>query len=268
MDSREIQTCSLPNAQNAVDSQTSTETTTLTPTTSPAVQPPYNSDTETLCLMRDFVRAEKPDTMGLAEYALTLTLLIFKADDHPVSHSETELANYLGCDVKTVSRAVQTLKSKGIEWVTQTHRPGITKLTTINRGQLPMVNGALTDTPTEHAKNLVRRYMTALTKHCERKRFPRHFSERQAITAQEILNRYNGDVEGAARVLSFAMNSPRYRGAFRKDLYSLWRRWSKLEKDIINAMQQAKPQEKEQAEASGPTPSELSAAIDEQMEAT
>jgi hypothetical protein len=78
------------------------------------------TDTKVLSLLRDFLRAPKPDWCGPIDVALTSIFLTFKALDHGVNHSHATLAGYAGCDARTVLRALKQLEDRG--WVNVARR--------------------------------------------------------------------------------------------------------------------------------------------------
>jgi hypothetical protein len=209
--------------------------------------PHYNSDSDTLALIRNYIRAQKPDGMQQPDYALALTLLPFKADDHAVTFSQTTLKEYMACSEKTVARSEKALKALGI--ISQSDpRPGHAKTTVINIKKLPLA-GQLKE-PTEDAKRLVYHYMKSLKenflnsksfetikkygkKHRTAygfKQFDKNWIDRQERQAQKMLDKCNGDIKAAARVISHARTNPKFTWAFKKDLYNVRSCWSNIMK--------------------------------------
>jgi hypothetical protein len=232
-----------------------------------AVTSHYNSDSDTLALIRNYIRAQKPDGMQQPDYALALTLLPFKADDHAVTFSQTTLKEYMACSEKTVARSEKALKDLGI--ISQSDpRPGHAKTTVINIKKLPLA-GPLKE-PTEDAKRLVYHYMKSLKenflnsksfetikkygkKHRTAygfKQFDKNWIDRQERQAQKMLDKCDGDIKAAARVISHARTNPKFTWAFKKDLYNVRSCWSNImkamaEEDAAKALALSQPAEQQ-----------------------
>jgi hypothetical protein len=202
-------------------------------------------DAATSQIIRNFFLADKPDAATPVCVAIVVLLLNFKAVDHAAVFSQQRLAGMLGCDLKTIQRALKLLSKLG--WVSQPQRKGRTKALTVCIDALPLQNAPRLR-PTQEAKELTVRYQDALRRILNRKRFHKNWFKSQFWSAQRILDRCGGDVELARHKIGHALAHPRHARKARKDLYTLFGRWNLVEKTFAESAEKRRLKELAAAE--------------------
>lgn len=218
----------------------------------PAPTPiPYDSNRDSIKLMRDFFRAPKPDGIASTDVLLTLGLMLFKADDHNVKISQPSLADYMACNHKTVARSKDKLIKDEFKWLSAKSLAGFPTKLTVNVEHLPLAAGALKQ-PTAQAKKIVAAYTDAIKKHFAytktygRKKtkygytqFSPEWIAKQERWTQKMLDRYKDKAIGGLykdatdytiRLLTFVRLSPTYVSEFKNGLYNIWKNKKAIEK--------------------------------------
>jgi hypothetical protein len=212
---------------------------------------PYNSDTNSIKLMRDFFRAQKPDGINSTDVLLTLGLMLFKADDHNVEITQPKLADYMACNHQTVARSKDKLIKDEYKWLSAKSLAGYPTKLTVNPEHLPLAAGALKK-PTVQAKKIAAAYTDSIKKHFAYTKtygskktkygytqFSPEWTAKQERWAQNMLEIYkdkanSGLYKDAAdytiRLLTFVRLSPTYVSEFKNGLYNIFKNKKAIEK--------------------------------------
>jgi hypothetical protein len=185
-----------------------------------------NDDRTTLNVIRNFLGSDKPARITPLDISIMVSLMVSKAEDHDVTHSQLTLAKMFNSDIRTVARSQARLAGPGVHWISRCRRRGKTSLTTINFQNVP-AEEILRLRITDDAKALAVRYQIGLIKFGRRK-FPKHWLAQQTLSAQRIIDSCGGDVERAAVLIAFAMNSREHCKRAKQSLYHLYGRWPKI----------------------------------------
>lgn len=183
-------------------------------------------DSHTLASIRSFLSAEKPPGIGPVDVLHIVHLLTRKAEDHEVFDSQQTLARAFSADVKTIVRSQKRLASPGVSWLSRPQRRGKTNALTLLHENLPLGEAQVPVTP--EARELAGRYQIALSKHFGRKKFPKGWLPQQFVSAQRILNRCDGDLAKARKIVGHALSTKAHAGRAKHSLYHLHGRWNKI----------------------------------------
>ena len=186
-----------------------------------------------LTLQRNFYAAKKPDGLTSTDVGAVALLLSYKAVDHEVTHSLATLASSLSCDQQTIRRSLVRLED--LKWIHRTARKGRSDEIELLLDNIPL-DAPLSHQITDEARDLVKAYVNHLTSLGKKKFYP-HFVKNQWYSAQNIINKCDGDVALAKQMLVFATNDPTFKRAASASLYKLWSKWRKLERAYSEYLQ-------------------------------
>jgi hypothetical protein len=183
------------------------------------------TDSVTLQSLRDFLISEKPSSITPVDVLHVVHLITRKAEDHQIYDSQQTLARAFACDVKTVVRSQKRLEK--LRWLSRPQRRGRTNALSLNYENIPSEKSVRT-LVTQNARHLSARYQNDLRRMGLKKKFPKTWLERQFLSAQRILDKCDGDVDLAARIIGHALNNPRHRNKSKKSLYEVLGQWHKV----------------------------------------
>lgn len=196
-------------------------------TTSSTPDPAKFSDSRVLSLLRDFLRAEKPDWMGPAEVAYIADLFTHKTIDHEGFPSQEDRAAHIGTSVKSIRRIEQRLEQRGL--ISATRSRGNPNRVSLSLDKLPVADRALPRKPSEEANALVQWYLGELI----RRGF--HGPHRKQLknvgwNAEKILRK--SDPTTARAVLAYVIST---RPNLRSSLYHIAGQWKRLRAEYERA---------------------------------
>lgn len=205
------------------------------------------SDRLTLRSIRSFLATEKPTSIGPVDVLHVITLMVRKAQDHPVFDSQLTLARSFGCELKTIARSQKKLASPKIDWIARPQRRGKTRALSLKFQNLPgeePVRRVLS----REAGQLAVRYRIGLQKYLRRKKFPKQWLKQQEPSAQRILNECGGDLELACAMVGHALAHPKHKRKAGMSLYNLLSQWKKVKQTYSQKLQEQE-NERQRSEA-------------------
>lgn len=183
------------------------------------------TDSVTNQSVRDFLNAEKPANITTVDVLQMVHFLLRKGQDHEIYDSQQTLSELCACDVRTIARSQQRLHSFG--WLSRPQRRGRTNALSLNYEKIPSEK-AVRVLITQDAKTLSSHYMNELRSKGIKRKFPNAWFARQHLSAQKIIDRCDGDLELATKIVKFAISNPRLQGKAKKSLYELVGAWLKV----------------------------------------
>jgi hypothetical protein len=194
--------------------------------------------------IRAFYAADKPPAITTHDIDLVVLLMVYKALDHYVTHSIDTLARSLKKDVKTIRTSIAHLIDLG--WLHRVSREGASSELMLIADNLPLAELA-DHKVTDDAKALATLYQQVVvtmgmkdrkkSKKMRKRQATKRWLYAQQYTAQNILNKCDGDAELARQMLRFAFEQPKYARAANTSLYSLHKYWKGLENSYADHLQ-------------------------------
>lgn len=184
-----------------------------------------NEAMQVIC--RLYASGEDPNTPPLDKIDISILVYLIsrRCMDHEIFDSQYTIAERTRVERKAVARSLKRLSDLG--WITVgSLGPGRSKYIALNIDQFPAAQ-PVHQKVTDNAKKLAMVYHDQL-KHlgCLGKR-PKNWWKRQWPSAQNLIDRCDGDVMRAGALVNFAMHHPELKARARTSLYWVRCIWKK-----------------------------------------
>jgi hypothetical protein len=188
-------------------------------------------DSQITDCIRALFAAQKPEQISPTALLLTIRLLIQHADEKELNLSQGTLAEQLNCrSESTIKSALDSLTKAG--WLVVRHRlrQQMPNAYSLKLDALPMDEDALKRTvPSDWARASALVYRNMMLRASPKRRFSKTALQRFAFVLETILNKYcKGDVKRMNAILSFALNSPKYRNEVLRGPHRLKHYWRSI----------------------------------------
>lgn len=186
------------------------------------------SDRATCDVLRRLFFSESKNNLLPVDLNLLAYLALRKAADHPIDDSEGTLAQRLCMERKAVRRSIDRLAETG--WITVDSRGnGRSRRIALNVERFPAMQ-PVRERVSEAARGIVTDYMQALVRYEPKRKFPKGWRDRQAPSAQRLIDRCGGDARKAHDLLAVGFHDPALCKRVRKSLYHATLIFPQLEK--------------------------------------
>jgi hypothetical protein len=198
-----------------------------------------------------YAAEDKPKGMQPIDMLQVTRILLQKADEQTVGISRGTLSLQLCCGETAISESQKRLQK--FDWITKLSgkRRGVPNRLGVVLDALPLTEELKRTVVSDQAKALAMKYRSAqlqilrILSPFKKPRFMKNSLQTYAFSLQVLLDKKcGGDEELLRRIISFASNSPAYRGKVVRGPHELRKSWKSLRADY-DAAQAVTPQEAE-----------------------